>query len=48
MRIPKKLKWMTEEQWQSIEFYWGCVCDYDMNWKDEQDYEEWCKRVLAK
>ena len=48
MTIPKKLEWMTEEQWQSIEFYWGCVCNYDMHWDDLKDYEEWCKRVLAK
>ena len=47
MTIPKMLNWMTEEQYEQIRWYWGCVCDYDMYWKDEQDYEEWCKRVLA-
>lgn len=48
MTIPKKLDWMTEEQWQNIEFYWGCVCGYDTRWDDLKDYEGWCKRVLAK
>jgi hypothetical protein len=47
MTIPKRLEWMSNEDWEEIYFYWGCVCDYDMHWEDEQDYEAWCKRVLA-
>jgi len=43
-----KLDWMTEEEYEEINWYYGCVCDYDMTWKDMQDYEEWCKRVLKK
>ena len=46
MTIPKRLDWMTKEDWENIYFHWGCVCDYDMRWDDEKDYEEWCKRVL--
>ena len=48
MTIPKTLNWMTKEEREYITWYWGCVCDYDMEWKDEKDYEEWCKRVLEK
>jgi hypothetical protein len=48
MTMIKKLDWMTEEHYEQIYFYWGCVCDYDMHWDNEQDYEEWCKRVLKK
>ena len=46
MTMIKKLDWMTEKQYQQIRFYWGCVCGYNMHWNNEQDYEEWCKRVL--
>lgn len=48
MTIPKTLDWMTKEEYDEIYWYWGCVCNYDMEWKDEKDYEEWCKRVLEK
>jgi hypothetical protein len=41
-----KLDWMTNEQYEQIQFYWGCVCDYDMYWESEQHYEDWCKRIL--
>lgn len=46
MRIIKRLDWMTDEQYDQIYFYWGCVCGYDMHWENEKDYEDWCKRVL--
>ena len=46
MNIPERLNWMSNEQWEEIHWYWSCVCDYDMHWKDEQEYEGWCKRVL--
>lgn len=39
-----KLDWMTEEQYDEIKWYWGCVCDYKNVWGN--DYEGWCKRVL--
>lgn len=44
--IPYKLDWMTDEDYDKIHFHWGCICDYDMKWKDHDDYEAWCKRVL--
>ena len=43
----RRLDWMTDEQYQQVYWYYGCVCDYDMRWEDEQDFEAWCKRVLA-
>ena len=42
----KRLDWMTDEQYEEVRIYWGLVCDYDEFWKDEQDFENWCKRVL--
>lgn len=47
IKSPKILDWMTDEDWDKIYFHWGCVCDYDMTWDDEADYEAWCRRVLA-
>jgi hypothetical protein len=44
----RRLDWMTNEEYDKVYWYWGCVCDYDNFWKDEQDFEAWCKRVLAK
>ena len=48
IKTISKLDWMTEEEYEEIAWYYGCVCDYDMTWSDMQDYEEWCKRVLKK
>jgi hypothetical protein len=42
----RRLDWMTNEQYEEVRIYWGLVCDYDEFWKDEQDFENWCKRVL--
>lgn len=47
MSIIRKLDWMSKEDYEYIEWYWGCVCDYNMHWANEKDYEDWCKRVLA-
>lgn len=48
MNHIKRLDWMTDEEYKEVYWYYGCVCDYDMHWEDEQDYEAWCKRVLGK
>ena len=40
-----RLGWMTDEQWNEVQWYYGCVCDYNMYWENEQDYDAWCKRV---
>lgn len=48
IKTISKLSWMTEEEYEAIYFHYACVCDYDMTWKDMQDYEAWCKRVLNK
>ena len=42
----KKLDWMTDKEYENIRFYFGNVCDYEMRWEDEKDYERWCARVL--
>lgn len=42
----KKLEWMTDAEYENIRFYFGCVCNYEMTWEDEADYERWCARVL--
>lgn len=44
--MPKKLDWMTAEEYDYINFFWGCVCDYKAVWDD--DYEGWCKIILKK
>lgn len=46
MTYTKRLDWMTDKDYENICWYFGCVCDYDMHWENEKDYEEWCKRVL--
>jgi hypothetical protein len=43
---PYRLEWMSDDDWAEVEWYYGCVCDYDMEWANKQDYEAWCKRVL--
>ena len=48
LRIPERLEWMTKEDDEYITWYWGCVCDYNMEWKDLADYEAWAKRILKK
>lgn len=44
----RRLDWMTNEEYEELYWYWGCVCDYDNFWKDAEDFEAWCKRVLNK
>lgn len=45
----RRLDWMTNEEYDEVYWYWGCVCDYDdYIWKDEADFDAWCKRVLDK
>lgn len=44
----KRLEWMSDEEWNEIEWHYGCVCDYDMQWDNINDYEAWCKRILKK
>ena len=46
MTNVKRLDWMTDKEYDFVYWYFGCVCDYEMKWEDEKDYEEWCKRVL--
>lgn len=48
MNFIVRLDWMTDKEYDTIRLYYHCVCDYDMHWEDEQDYEAWCHRVLGK
>lgn len=48
MTIVTKLDWMTDEEYNEVYWYWGCVCGYQMNWKNIEEYENWCKRILNK
>lgn len=45
---PYRLEWMSDDEWAEVEWYYGCVCNYDMEWANKQSYEAWCKRVLKK
>ena len=43
----KRLNWMTDKEYEAIRFYFGVICDYDITWDNDEEYEKWCKRVLA-
>lgn len=44
----KRLEWFSDEERNEIEWHYGCVCNYDMQWNNLNDYEAWCKRILKK
>jgi hypothetical protein len=44
----ERLEWMSDNEWNEIKWYYGCVCNYDMKWDNLNDYDAWCKRILKK
>lgn len=41
-----RLEWMSDEDWAEIEWFYGCVCNYDIQWDNHEAYERWCIYVV--